>query len=302
MDVEKIRLQTPEESTFSLFMEDFMQLTKVRLAVSVVFSSVISYLIGMSEFNFEIFSYLVLGGLMMVSASNIFNQVIERDLDALMQRTKGRPLPMGQISVNNALVLGFTFVIAGLTFLYLINPLCAMLGAISIFIYACVYTPLKLITPLSVFVGAIPGAIPFMLGWVAATNELGVEALALFLMQFFWQFPHFWAIAWWQNDEYEKAGFKMLPTGRKDKSTTFQIIFYSFWAIIMSIVPYFNVTGDLSLSTYGLVIVLILGMFLLFYSFQLFKTSTTQNAKVLMYVSILYLTLVQIVYLIDNLY
>ena len=284
--------------TFSSFIE----ITKLRLSVSVVFSSVISYLIGMSEFNFEIFSYLVLGGLMMVSASNIFNQVIERDLDALMQRTKGRPLPMGQISVNNALVLGFTFVIAGLTFLYLINPLCAMLGAISIFIYACVYTPLKLITPLSVFVGAIPGAIPFMLGWVAATNELGVEALALFLMQFFWQFPHFWAIAWWQNDEYEKAGFKMLPTGKKDKSTTFQIIFYSFWAIIMSILPYFNVTGDLSLSTYGLVIVLMLGMFLLFYSFQLFKTSTTQNAKVLMYVSILYLTLVQIVYLIDNLY
>ena len=280
----------------------FIEITKLRLSVSVVFSSVISYLIGMSEFNFEIFSYLVVGGLMMVSASNIFNQVIERDLDALMQRTKGRPLPMGQISVNNALVLGFTFVIAGLTFLYIISPLCAMLGAISIFIYACVYTPLKLITPLSVFVGAIPGAIPFMLGWVAATNELGVEALALFLMQFFWQFPHFWAIAWWQNDEYEKAGFKMLPTGRKDKSTTFQIIFYSFWAIIMSIVPYFNVTGDLSLSTYGLVIVLMLGMFLLFYSFQLFKTSTTQNAKVLMYVSILYLTLVQIVYLIDNLF
>lgn len=284
--------------TFSSFIE----ITKLRLSVSVVFSSVISYLIGMSEFDFEIFTYLVVGGLMMVSASNIFNQVIERDLDALMQRTKGRPLPMGQISVNNALVLGFTFVIAGLTFLYIISPLCAMLGAISIFIYACVYTPLKLITPLSVFVGAIPGAIPFMLGWVAATNELGVEALALFLMQFFWQFPHFWAIAWWQNDEYEKAGFKMLPTGRKDKSTTFQIIFYSFWAIIMSIVPYFNVTGDLSLSTYGLVIVLMLGMFLLFYSFQLFKTSTTQNAKVLMYVSILYLTLVQIVYLIDNLF
>ena len=284
--------------TFSSFIE----ITKLRLSVSVVFSSVISYLIGMSEFDFETFIYLVFGGLMMVSASNIFNQVIERDLDALMQRTKGRPLPMGQISVNNALVLGFTFVIAGLTFLYIISPLCAMLGAISIFIYACVYTPLKLITPLSVFVGAIPGAIPFMLGWVAATNELGVEALALFLMQFFWQFPHFWAIAWWQNDEYEKAGFKMLPTGRKDKSTTFQIIFYSFWAIIMSIVPYFNVTGDLSLSTYGLVIVLMLGMFLLFYSFQLFKTSTTQNAKVLMYVSILYLTLVQIVYLIDNLF
>ena len=158
--------------TFSSFIE----ITKLRLSVSVVFSSVISYLIGMNEFDFEIFLYLVVGGLMMVSASNVFNQVIERDLDALMQRTKGRPLPMGQISVNNALVLGFVFVITGLTLLYLINPLCAMLSAISIFIYACVYTPLKLITPLSVFVGAIPGAIPFMLGWVAATNELGVEA------------------------------------------------------------------------------------------------------------------------------
>ena len=284
--------------TFSSFIE----ITKLRLSVSVVFSSVISYLIGMNEFDFEIFLYLVVGGLMMVSASNVFNQVIERDLDALMQRTKGRPLPMGQISVNNALVLGFVFVITGLTLLYLINPVCAMLSAISIFIYACVYTPLKLITPLSVFVGAIPGAIPFMLGWVAATNEIGIEAIALFLMQFFWQFPHFWAIAWWQNDEYEKAGFKMLPTGKKDKSTTFQIIFYSFWAIIMSIVPYFNFTGDLSLSVYGLVLVLILGLFLLFYSFKLFKESTTQNAKILMYVSILYLTLVQIVYLIDNLY
>ena len=284
--------------TFSSFIE----ITKLRLSISVVFSSVISYLIGMNKFDFEILSYLIVGGLLMVSTSNIFNQVIERDLDALMQRTKRRPLPMGEISVNNALVLGFSFVIVGLTFLYLINPLCAMLGAISIFIYACVYTPLKLITPLSVFVGAIPGAIPFMLGWVAATNEIGIEAITLFLMQFFWQFPHFWAIAWWQNDEYEKAGFKMLPTGKKDKSTTFQIIFYSFWAIIMSILPYFNFTGDLSLSFFGLVIVIILGMFLLIYSFKLFKNSTIQNAKVLMYVSILYLTLVQIVYLIDNLY
>jgi len=238
----------------------------------------------------------------MVSASNIFNQVIEKDLDALMSRTKNRPLPNGEISVNSALIIGFIFVIIGLTLLYLINPLCSMLGAISIFIYACVYTPLKLVTPLSVFVGAIPGAIPFMLGWVAATNEIGVEAVTLFSMQFFWQFPHFWAIAWWQNDDYQKAGFKMLPTGRKDKSTTFQIIFYSFWAIIISLVPYFGFTGDLMLSIYGLILVILLGLFLLYYSFKLFKNSTVDNAKKLMYVSILYLTLIQIVYLIDNLF
>ena len=282
--------------------KSFIEITKLRLSLSVVFSSIISYIIGIDTFDWNKFIYLILGGILMVSASNIFNQVIEKDLDALMSRTKNRPLPNGEISVNNALIIGFIFVIIGLTLLYLINPLCSMLGAISIFIYACVYTPLKLVTPLSVFVGAIPGAIPFMLGWVAATNEIGVEAVTLFSMQFFWQFPHFWAIAWWQNDDYQKAGFKMLPTGRKDKSTTFQIIFYSFWAIIISLVPYFGFTGNLMLSIYGLILVILLGLFLLYYSFKLFKNSTVDNAKKLMYVSILYLTLIQIVYLIDNLF
>ena len=282
--------------------KSFIEITKLRLSLSVVFSSIISYIIGIDTFDWNKFICLILGGILMVSASNIFNQVIEKDLDALMSRTKNRPLPKGEISVNSALIIGFIFVIIGLTLLYLINPLCSMLGAISIFIYACVYTPLKLVTPLSVFVGAIPGAIPFMLGWVAATNEIGVEAVTLFSMQFFWQFPHFWAIAWWQNDDYQKAGFKMLPTGRKDKSTTFQIIFYSFWAIIISLVPYFGFTGDLMLSIYGLILVILLGLFLLYYSFKLFKNSTVDNAKKLMYVSILYLTLIQIVYLIDNLF
>ena len=289
-----------QKKTFNF--KSFIEITKLRLSLSVVFSSIISYIIGIDTFDWNKFICLILGGILMVSASNIFNQVIEKDLDALMSRTKNRPLPNGEISVNSALIIGFIFVIIGLTLLYLINPLCSMLGAISIFIYACVYTPLKLVTPLSVFVGAIPGAIPFMLGWVAATNEIGVEAVTLFSMQFFWQFPHFWAIAWWQNDDYQKAGFKMLPTGRKDKSTTFQIIFYSFWAIIISLVPYFGFTGDLMLSIYGLILVILLGLFLLYYSFKLFKNSTVDNAKKLMYVSILYLTLIQIVYLIDNLF
>lgn len=289
-----------QKKTFNF--KSFIEITKLRLSLSVVFSSIISYIIGIDTLDWNKFIYLILGGILMVSASNIFNQVIEKDLDALMSRTKNRPLPKGEISVNSALIIGFIFVIIGLTLLYLINPLCSMLGAISIFIYACVYTPLKLVTPLSVFVGAIPGAIPFMLGWVAATNEIGVEAVTLFSMQFFWQFPHFWAIAWWQNDDYQKAGFKMLPTGRKDKSTTFQIIFYSFWAIIISLVPYFGFTGDLMLSIYGLILVILLGLFLLYYSFKLFKNSTVDNAKKLMYVSILYLTLIQIVYLIDNLF
>ena len=282
--------------TFSSFIE----ITKLRLSVSVVFSSVISYLIGMSEFDFEIFSYLVVGGLMMVSASNIFNQVIERDLDALMQRTKGRPLPMGQISVNNALVLGFTFVIAGLTFLYIISPLCAMLGAISIFIYACVYTPLKLITPLSVFVGAIPGAIPFMLGWVAATNELGVEALALFLMQFFWQFPHFWAIGWLMHDQYKAAGFKMLPSGARDQSTAFQTVFYTLWTVLISLLPAFYSTGSLILTFPSAVMVGVLGSFFLFYALRLMFLKDDKAARFLIRASILYITGIQLVYVLDK--
>ena len=199
-----------QKKSFNL--KSFIEITKLRLSLSVVFSSIISYAIAINNFDWRIFVFLILGGILMVSASNIFNQVIEKDLDALMSRTKNRPLPKGEISVNNALILGFVFVISGLTLLYLINPLCSMLGAISIFIYVCVYTPLKLVTPLSVFVGAIPGAIPFMLGWVAATNEIGIEAITLFSMQFFWQFPHFWAIAWWQNEDYKKAGFKKPKT------------------------------------------------------------------------------------------
>ena len=274
--------------TFSSFIE----ITKLRLSVSVVFSSVISYLIGMSEFDFETFIYLVFGGLMMVSASNIFNQIIERDLDALMQRTKGRPLPMGQISVNNALVLGFVFVISGLTFLYIISPLCAMLGAISIFIYACVYTPLKLITPLSVFVGAIPGAIPFMLGWVAATNELGVEALALFLMQFFWQFPHFWALAWKLDEDYKKAGFRLLPSGDRNQKSAFQIMLYSAFLVPVSMLPWASeMTGTWSMWS-----AVVISLIMYYPAVKLYFTLDKKYATQLMFMSFLYLPILFTMY------
>ena len=204
---------------------------------------------------------------------------------------------MGQISVNNALVLGFTFVIAGLTFLYLINPLCAMLGAISIFIYACVYTPLKLITPLSVFVGAIPGAIPFMLGWVAATNELGVEALALFLMQFFWQFPHFWAIAWVAHEDYSKAGFKLLPADKgPTKFTAIQGIMYSVLMIPVGILPYyFGYTGMTSA-----VIVIMCNVFMVVQSIRLYQQMDVKSARRVMFSSYIYLPIVLLALLADK--
>jgi len=173
---------------------DFIELTKARLAVSVVFSSLAGYLIAVQSVDYNIIALLVVGGYCMVGASNLFNQIIEKDLDSLMHRTKNRPIPSGRVSVTYAFLLSVFLTMFGVYALYRINPKTALFGAISIFIYACLYTPLKTKTPLSVFVGAFPGAIPFMLGWVAATNNFGIEAITLFAIQFFWQFPHFWAL------------------------------------------------------------------------------------------------------------
>ena len=195
---------------------DFTEITKARLAVSVVFSSIAGYLLGFDAehpFQWSVLIMLCIGGYCMVGASNAFNQIIEKDLDVLMDRTKNRPVPSGRMSVNTAFIVAGALTIIGLAILYSINPKTAMFGAISIFLYTSIYTPLKTKTPLSVFVGAFPGAIPFMLGWVAATDNFGIEAGTLFMIQFFWQFPHFWAIGWFLYEDYEKAGFFMLPTG-----------------------------------------------------------------------------------------
>ena len=161
---------------------------------------------------------LAIGGYCMVGASNAYNQVIEKDLDALMDRTKNRPVPAGRMSPNVALVIASILTLIGIVLLYTINPKTAMFGAISIFLYTSIYTPLKTMTSLSVFVGAFPGAIPFMLGWVAATGNFGIEAGTLFLIQFFWQFPHFWAIGWFLFEDYEKAGFDRIASSSPKKN------------------------------------------------------------------------------------
>ena len=276
------------------------ELTKFRLTLSVVFSSFISYFLGSESINFIDLTYLLTGGILIVSSSNIFNQIIERDLDKLMNRTKNRPLPKNKIKINTALLLAITTGVLGIVLMYLINIKVAILAAVSIFLYTAVYTPMKLVTPLAVFVGAIPGAFPFMIGWVAATNQIGIEAITLFLMQFFWQFPHFWSIGWSQSDDYKKAGFKMLPTGKKDKSTSAQILFYSIWAVIISIIPFFGITGNLRLSLFGLIFVIILGIFLVYKSYLLFIDGKNESAKRLMLTSIIYLTLVQLTFLLDK--
>ena len=278
------------------------ELTKFRLTLSVVFSSFISYFLGASEVNFIQLFYLIAGGVLIVSSSNIFNQIIERDLDKLMKRTQNRPLPKKEITPKLALFLAILSALIGLIFMYLINLKVAILAAVSIFLYTAIYTPMKLISPLSVFVGAIPGAFPFMIGWVAATNDIGVEALTLFLMQFFWQFPHFWSIGWSQNSDYEKAGFKMLPTGRKDKSTSAQILFYSIWAVLVSIIPFFGITGELKLSVIGVLAVFALGALLIYKSYILFLDGKNENAKKLMLTSVIYLTFIQLTFLFDKIF
>jgi len=294
-------LSTTQISTESNLFQDFKAITKHRLAISVVFSSIAGYLIAVGrEVDFLILAMLAIGGYCMVGASNAFNQIIEKDLDKLMDRTKNRPIPAGTISVKAAFVIATLLTVIGLVVLYLINPKSAMFGAISIFMYVSLYTPLKTKTPLAVFVGAFPGAIPFMLGWVAATNEFGIEPGTLFLMQFLWQFPHFWAIGWFLYDDYEKAGFFMLPTGKKDKNTAVQIIMYTIWTILASIIPVFGFTGDLKLSIVAAVIVFVLGLGMLYYAILLFKRMDAKTARQLMLASVSYITLLQIVYIVDK--
>lgn len=276
------------------------EITKFRLTLSVVFSSFISYFLGVEVIDYIQLSLLLIGGILIVGSSNIFNQIIEKDLDKLMARTKNRPLPKKEISQSLALFIAVICSLLGIFLMYLINVKVAILASISLFLYTAVYTPMKLISPLSVFIGAIPGAFPFMIGWVAATNTIGIEAVTLFLMQFFWQFPHFWSIGWSQNRDYQKAGFKMLPTGKKDNSTSAQILFYSLWAVIISIVPFFGFTGELKLSPTGLIVVVLLGIFLIYKSYKLFVDGKNKNARKLMVTSVIYLTFVQLTFLFDK--
>ena len=281
-------------------LSDFKEITKMRLAISVVFSSVAGYFLGADKIDFVVVTLLAIGGYLMVGASNAYNQIIEKNLDALMDRTKNRPLPAGRMTNTVAFTIASIFTVLGLVVLYVINPKTAMFGAISIFLYVSIYTPLKTKTPLSVFVGAFPGAIPFMLGWVAATGSFSIEPGTLFMIQFFWQFPHFWAIGWWLFDDYKKGGFFMLPTGKRDRGTAIQIILYTCWTILVSLIPVFGVTGKLYLTPVSGVIILILGLGMLYYAIRLFKEKTAEAAKRLMFASVSYITLLQIVYVLDK--
>lgn len=283
--------------------KDYSEFLKLRLASLVVLSSIICYGVAVDEFNLQIMVALIIGGTLLTGASNGFNEIIERDLDALMDRTKERPLPKSRMSVTEAWVIASVFGALGIGILWLfINPMCGFLGLIALFLYAVIYTPLKLKTPFAVFVGAFPGSIPPMLGCVAATDGFGqitLLALLMFAVQFIWQFPHFWAIAWRVNDDYLKAGFKMLPSeGGRDKASAFQILVYTIGLIPVSLLPvFFGFTGYISAA-----IALISGILFLKLAIDLYRSLAAEDAKKLMFGSFIYLPVVQLAYLIDKIY
>ena len=292
--------ETQKPHTLSLFINDVLLLTKARLTLSVVFSSIAGYLLAVASANMWHILLLSIGGYGLAGSSNAFNQIIEKEIDAKMIRTQNRPIPAGRMSTQAAFSIAITLLILGLVILYALNPKTAMFGAISVFLYTCAYTPLKTVTPLSVFVGAIPGAIPFMLGWVSATGNFGIESGILFMIQFFWQFPHFWAIGWMMHSDYQKAGINMLPTGSTGNATALQIILYTLWTIVISIIPVFGFTGALQLSVVAAVVVGAVGLMLLWTGFQLYRNHSVANAKKLMIMSIAYITAIQWIYVLDK--
>ena len=278
---------------------DYNQLIKFRLTFLVVFSSVITYLTACTgAINWFEVAMLTIGGFLVTGASNGINQVIEKDFDKLMIRTANRPVATNRMGALEASVFSMILGISGVLIISLyLNPLSGWLALGALISYAFIYTPLKRISPVSVFVGAFPGAIPTLLGWVAFTGKIDVNALIVFGVQFFWQFPHFWSIAWILDDDYKRAGFKMLPsTPGRDKGTAFQTLTFSLALIPIGMLPYqYGISGGISA-----IIGILGGLMLTYYSYRLFKTCETADAKKLMFASFIYLPLVQLAYLFDK--
>jgi heme o synthase len=276
----------------------FWEMLKFRLSFLVAFSCAFGYVLASPKINWAILPMLFLGGFLISGASIVVNQIIEKDLDKLMSRTQNRPLPTGRLSVNEAIAFCFLCLAAGVIILLLYtNVFTTILSMISMILYSFVYTPLKRVGPIAVFAGAIPGALPPLLGWTAATGSISHEAMIIFGIQFIWQFPHFWAIAWVADDDYKKAGFKLLPSGgQKDLNTAIQIMIYTLFLIPLGLLPAtFGITGINSA-----IAVTICGVLFLAQTFSLMKSGDRRSALKIMFGSFLYLPIVQIAYLLDK--
>ena len=282
----------------------YFQLLKFRLSFTVAFSSAIGYMLGARNFRWNDASsltqvlFVLVGGLLVTGSANIINQIHEIELDKLMTRTAKRPLPLGLISPAAAWVFCLLLGITGLALLaYFFNPLTAALSLLSLILYGFVYTPLKTISPICVAVGAIPGGLPPLIGWVAAMGYIGVEAWVLFGIQFMWQFPHFWAIAWVADEDYKRAGFKMLPSpGNRDMRTAFQIMTYTLLLIPLSLLPMvFNISGK-----WSALVAVVCGVLFFLLTVQLMRRQSRKAALSIMFASFLYLPIVQIALVLDK--
>ncbi len=276
----------------------YVELTKLRLSLVVSFSSAFGYVLAMrGSVDWMQLSMLFIGGFLISGASCTINQVLEVQYDKVMKRTQGRPLPTNRLSATESLWFAGIVAILGLYVLMIwTNWLTVGLAALSMILYSFVYTPLKRVGPVAVFVGAIPGALPPLLGWTAATGDINHAAMIIFGIQFIWQFPHFWAIAWVADEDYKKAGFKLLPVkGEKDLKTAFQIMTYTLFLIPMGLLPmYFGLTGINSA-----VVATVCGVLFLASTIKLMKDQSRKSALRIMFGSFLYLPIVQIAYLLD---
>jgi protoheme IX farnesyltransferase len=286
---------------FATRVKAYVQLVKPRLTLLVVFSAIFGYMMAPNVVGFDLLTVLALalGGFLITGASNTLNQVIEADLDRLMTRTQRRPMAMKVLSPLEAVIFALVCGASGITLLGLVfeGLVPALLGVIALLLYAFVYTPLKRVNSIAVFVGAIPGAMPPLIGWAAATGSLSTEALALFLIQFLWQFPHFWAIAWVLEDDYNKAGFKMLPANAGRSAFTASIILvYTLLMVPVAILPF-----SLGMSGWiTSIVIAIAGAGFAAQALLLLRTRTIKSASRLMFGSFIYLPVVQIAMLIDK--
>lgn len=286
-------------ASFSLKFRSYLELLKPRLSMLVAFSCAFGYgLASRESVNWQVLLMVTFGAFLLSGASVCINQIIERDLDKIMNRTMNRPIPTGRISVNEATIFSVFCLLVSLAILWIYtNPLTVVLSIVSMVLYSFIYTPLKRVGPIAVFVGAIPGALPPLLGWIAYTGSITHEAMIIFGIQFIWQFPHFWAIAWVADDDYKKAGFKLLPSGGgRDLNTAIQIMIYTMFLIPLGLLPAkFGITGLDSA-----IVASVCGVVFFAQTFSLMKTGSQKSAKRIMFGSFLYLPIVQIAYLLDK--
>lgn len=279
-------------------MNAYAQLAKVRLSLLVVFSSIMAFLFEGVSYTWMSIVMLSLGGFLVTVASNTINQILEKETDKMMNRTNNRPLPTGELSVIEATIFAGLNGVVGIAILsFYFNPLAGLLASLSLLTYAFIYTPFKKISPAAVFIGAVPGALPLLIGSTAAVGHITLSGFALFAIQFLWQMPHFWAIAWLLNEDYKKGGFTLLPSGKgKSRDAALQIIPYNLLLIVFSVVPF--VIG--TVGYYSLIIALITGFIFLYTAIQLCIDLSDKSAKKLMFASFFYVPIVQIAFVLDK--